>query len=105
MILDQVPKFISPLVKEWAPHALTISFKLETDPDLLISKSLNALERYHHQIVIGNLLETRKTVVWMISAKNKMEIRLNKDASEIESQIVDELVKYHNEFIISKSSS
>ena len=86
-------------MKEWAPCALTISFKLETDPALLISKSLNALDRYHHQIVVGNILETRKSVVWLITKSSNHEIRLDNSVTEIEALIVDELVKHHDMFI------
>ncbi|CAI9735178.1 Hypothetical predicted protein [Octopus vulgaris] len=58
--LQLVPKLLEPLVKDWAPDAFIISFKLETNRSLLISKSKAALEKYQHQLVIANLLETRK---------------------------------------------
>jgi phosphopantothenate-cysteine ligase len=103
LVLDQVPKIIKPLVKEWAPLAFTVSFKLETDSSLLLSKSKTALERYGHQIVVGNLLTTRKHVVWFITKDHEHEIRLNQEEMkaqvEIETHIVKELVKMHQEWI------
>ena len=33
--LENVPKIIKPLVQEWALEAYVISFKLETDQDLI----------------------------------------------------------------------
>ncbi|KKZ60442.1 hypothetical protein EMCG_00728 [[Emmonsia] crescens] len=59
--LDPVPKFLHSLVDGWAPQgSMIVSFKLETDPSLLISKAEQALQRYSHHLVIGNLLSTRK---------------------------------------------
>ena len=69
--LDPVPKFLSKLVSSWAPRgSLIVSFKLETDPDILVSKSEQALERYGHDLVIGNLLTTRKWEVVFVSKED-----------------------------------
>lgn len=66
--LDPVPKFLNTLVVAWAPKgSMIVSFKLETDPDLLVAKAEQALERYHHDLVIGNLLTTRKWEVVFIT--------------------------------------
>lgn len=66
--LDPVPKFLNTLVESWAPKgSMIVSFKLETDPDLLVSKAEQALERYRHNLVIGNLLTTRKWEVVFIT--------------------------------------
>ncbi|KAJ3326309.1 hypothetical protein HDV06_000185 [Boothiomyces sp. JEL0866] len=107
LVLDQVPKIIKPLVKEWAQSAFTVSFKLETDPNLLISKSKGALEKYGHQIVIGNMLHTRKQVVWFIGKEFDKEIRLTedeiKDDVEIEKHIIADLVTLHDRWISTKA--
>ncbi|WWC93818.1 hypothetical protein V866_000654 [Kwoniella sp. B9012] len=58
--MDQVPKVLKPLVQEWTPEGYIVSFKLETEPQLLIPKSRAALSRYGHQLVIGNELHRRK---------------------------------------------
>ncbi|RJE17332.1 Phosphopantothenate-cysteine ligase [Aspergillus sclerotialis] len=66
--LDPVPKFLSNLVHTWAPKgSMIVSFKLETNPDLLVTKAEQALERYQHDLVIGNLLTTRKWEVVFIT--------------------------------------
>ncbi|KIX06166.1 uncharacterized protein Z518_04140 [Rhinocladiella mackenziei CBS 650.93] len=66
--LDPVPKFLSTLVQSWAPRgSMIVSFKLETNPSLLVTKAEQALNRYHHDLVIGNLLTTRKWEVVFIS--------------------------------------
>lgn len=65
--LDPVPKFLKSLVDGWAPEGMIVSFKLETDPSLLVSKAQNALERYSHHLVVGNLLSTRKFEVVFVA--------------------------------------
>lgn len=66
--LDPVPKFLHRLVDGWAPHdSMVVSFKLETDPDLLLAKSEQALQRYSHHLVVGNLLSSRKWEVVFVS--------------------------------------
>lgn len=66
--LEPVPKFLKSLVDGWAPNAMIVSFKLETDPSILVRKAAYALNRYHHHLVIGNLLSTRKWEVVFVSA-------------------------------------
>lgn len=58
--MDQVPKVLRPMVQQWAPEGYIVSFKLETDEKLLIPKARAALERYGHQVVVGNDLHRRK---------------------------------------------
>ncbi|KDR80253.1 hypothetical protein GALMADRAFT_242588 [Galerina marginata CBS 339.88] len=67
--MDQVPKILKPLVDEWTPGGYIVSFKLETDPDLLLPKARQAIERYGHQVVIGNDLHRRKFEVVFVSKK------------------------------------
>ena len=69
--LDPVPKFLKRLVDAWAPKGMIVSFKLETDPSLLISKAQTALHRYSHHLVIGNLLSTRKWEVVLITPSDQ----------------------------------
>jgi phosphopantothenate-cysteine ligase len=66
--LEPVPKFLKQLVDGWAPAAMIVSFKLETDPALLEKKAEYALHKYAHHLVIGNLLLTRKWEVVFVSA-------------------------------------
>lgn len=48
--LDLVPKVLQPLVNSWVPKAYVVSFKLETDENLLIKKARIALDRYKHKV-------------------------------------------------------
>ncbi|KAK3839681.1 MAG: DNA/pantothenate metabolism flavoprotein [Linnemannia gamsii] len=102
--MDQVPKILKPLVNDWTPKAFIVSFKLETDEALLPIKSRQALKRYGHQIVIGNILTTRKRVVKMITPEDETEIRLTAEEDEvqhieIESRIIPELILRHTAWI------
>lgn len=65
--LDPVPKFLKQLVDGWAPQGMIASYKLETDPSLLVHKARHSLGRYQHHLVIGNLLPTRKWEVVFVS--------------------------------------
>ena len=92
--LDPVPKFLSKLVTNWAPAgSLIVSFKLETDPSILVSKAEQALERYGHDLVVGNLLTTRKwEVVFVMKGERERWIRVprmkrSKSFSGVESQV------------------
>ncbi|KDQ58562.1 hypothetical protein JAAARDRAFT_193114 [Jaapia argillacea MUCL 33604] len=65
--MDQVPKILKSIVDEWSREGFIVSFKLETDPALLLPKCRQALERYGHQVVIGNDLHRRKFEVVFVS--------------------------------------
>ncbi len=98
--------------------------KLETDPLLLIPKAHAALERYGHQVVIGNDLHRRKFEVVFVSrnaqpdgiastgkphevtstfVEHWLRIDLARDPSkEIEEDIISELVRRHEEWVKKK---
>ena len=92
--------------------------QLETDQALLIPKARQALERYGHQVVIGNDLHHRKHRVVLVSPKptpsdGKLllngleyeEVWIEIDSSpsaphkEIEEEIVRDLVARHDAWI------
>ncbi|KAJ7735792.1 DNA/pantothenate metabolism flavoprotein [Mycena metata] len=84
--MDQVPKVLKPMVEEWTRDGFIVSFKLETDDQLLIPKARAALERYGHQVVIGNDLHTRKMQVVFVERKRKPLPPLPPGAEEPESE-------------------
>ncbi|XP_012232057.1 phosphopantothenate--cysteine ligase [Linepithema humile] len=107
--LQLVPKILAPLVSLWVPKAFVISFKLETDESLLISKARTALNKYQHNLVIGNMLQTRKQQVVMVSKETDYTLSLTNeelnDGEEIEQLIVSDLVEKHIKFIRFEDSS
>lgn len=50
--LQLVPKMLAPLVSLWVPDAFVVSFKLETDENLLIVKSRDSLNKYKHNVSV-----------------------------------------------------
>ena len=58
--LQTVPKCLPLLTQEWAPQAFHVSFKLETDKDILIKKAQAAIAKNGVHCVVANMLETRK---------------------------------------------
>jgi phosphopantothenate---cysteine ligase (ATP) len=112
--LKPVPKVLGLLRHSWAPNAFVVSFKLETDIDLLRQKSIRAVEKYGCHMVIGNLLQSRHEKVWVLtpddfrdkSPKAAEDWQLKEIAKEhvskpdsLESKIVDVVVQSHFEFI------
>jgi len=67
--LDNVPKKLGDLVSIWAPHSFVVSFKLETDTALVISKARRAIESYGVHLVVANLLQTRRNIVYLVSPR------------------------------------
>ncbi|KAE9551020.1 hypothetical protein FO519_005754 [Halicephalobus sp. NKZ332] len=104
--LTMTPKVLKRIVKDVVPEAFIVSFKLETDPNLLVSKSRKALSEYGHQVVIANMLKTRKQKVTFIRP-NREPLELDLESPEYSSQknieiedlIVGKLEEMHDEFI------
>ncbi|XP_043465472.1 phosphopantothenate--cysteine ligase [Leptopilina heterotoma] len=107
--LQLVPKILKPLVSLWVPDAFVISFKLETDENLLISKARDALNNYQHKFVVANMLQTRKERVVIVSKDDNYEITMTKSeisqGMEIEKKIIADLVEKHDKFILDAKMS
>ncbi|XP_055381045.1 phosphopantothenate--cysteine ligase [Condylostylus longicornis] len=101
--LQLVPKMLAPLASLWVPHAFVVSFKLETDENLLIAKSRESLTKYKHKLVIANILQTRKNRVVFVTPTTSYEVHLTREQAlsglEIEEPIVADVVRKHEEFI------
>lgn len=101
--MDQVPKVLKPMVQQWVPEGFIVSFKLETDVNLLIPKASAALERYGHQVVVANDLHSRKEKVCFVSSnspRTEAKWLILKDRErEIEQDIVEELTRRHDRWI------
>jgi len=79
--LQAVPKCLPLLRQEWAPHAFIVSFKLETDPDMLLKKAQGAVARYGVHLVVANLLHTRYREVQLVAGA---EAPMEEGAGDIE---------------------
>lgn len=101
--LHLVPKMLKPLVCLWNPEAFVVSFKLETDENILLSKARRALDTYSHKLVIGNELHSRKNKVVLVTKEDHEVISLTPEQQahgvEIEQIIVRELSQRHSNHI------
>jgi hypothetical protein len=117
--LSPVPKVIGLIRSSWAPDAFVCSFKLETDKEILRKKAEVAVEKYGCHMVIGNILETRHSKVWILCPSNlqaymddstlqekvqqwpMQEISKSKSSDEdaLEAMIMDHVVQAHFEYI------
>ncbi|XP_048207001.1 phosphopantothenate--cysteine ligase isoform X3 [Perognathus longimembris pacificus] len=105
--MKMVPKMLSPLVKDWAPKAFIISFKLETDPSIVINRARNALEVYQHQVVVANILESIHSSVVIVTKDSETKLLLTEEevakGIAIEEKIIDNLQSRHTAFICDRN--
>eukprot|EP00761_Pharyngomonas_kirbyi_P014468 gb/GECH01014498.1/.p1 GENE.gb/GECH01014498.1/~~gb/GECH01014498.1/.p1 ORF type:complete len:308 (+),score=77.96 gb/GECH01014498.1/:1-924(+) len=99
--LHSVPKVLGAIKSEWNPYALLISFKLETDEDLLISKAQSSVEKYGVDIVVANMLQNYKyRVTLLLKSKETIPLFTEKPKEyPIEDLIVDQLDQFHTQKI------
>ncbi|KPP71115.1 hypothetical protein Z043_110006 [Scleropages formosus] len=101
--MKMVPKMLRPLVKDWAPKAFVISFKLETNPSILLERARQALATYRHHAVIANVLDTRRGYVVVVTQDDQVELALTEEEMrqevEIEERIVQNLFAAHTHFM------
>lgn len=64
--LRPVPKTLHALKGSWAPSCCVVSFKLETDPPLLLRKAGGAIQAYGVDAVVANILERRYSEVALV---------------------------------------
>ncbi|XP_016188911.2 phosphopantothenate--cysteine ligase 1 [Arachis ipaensis] len=99
--LVQVPKMLSVLRKDWAPVAFCISFKLETDSNILIKKARGALEKYNMHAVVANELSTRKEQVVVVTIDDKITVQRDKSKADddVENPLIKLLSQRHSAYI------
>lgn len=96
LCLKPVPKLIKSIKKTICPDAFIVSFKLETDEDLVIKKAQEALKKYQHDLVISNCLATRKTKLILLDG-NGQEVIL-KQGDYIEEEMTGRVIHKYNNF-------
>ncbi|KAK7282774.1 hypothetical protein RIF29_11814 [Crotalaria pallida] len=99
--LVQVPKMLSLLRKDWAPLAFCVSFKLETDSNILLNKAGTALEKYKMHAVVANELTTRKEQVVVVTSAEKIIVQRDKSISgnDVENPLINLLSERHAAYI------
>jgi len=77
--LMPVPKLLGSF-SIWAPKAFLVSFKLETDERQVLHKAEGAMTKYGVSLVVANLLNTRRDIVYLVSKDDDV----NEDGSDPE---------------------
>uniref|UniRef100_A0AC35TRX8 DFP domain-containing protein n=1 Tax=Rhabditophanes sp. KR3021 TaxID=114890 RepID=A0AC35TRX8_9BILA len=91
--------------------AFMATFKLETNESLLIEKGKRAFENYKHNVVIGNILDKRKTEIVIMTNHSSTLDEINQDwirlteeeinnNVEIEEKLVEKLINIHKDSIL-----
>eukprot|EP01121_Diplochlamys_sp_Union-15-3_P019284 TRINITY_DN723_c0_g1_i1.p1 TRINITY_DN723_c0_g1~~TRINITY_DN723_c0_g1_i1.p1 ORF type:complete len:303 (-),score=39.42 TRINITY_DN723_c0_g1_i1:12-920(-) len=91
-----VPKMVRPLRDKWCPQAYIVTFKLETDVKILEAKCKGALEKYEHQLVVGNLLQNYHDEVNLFQRNESAEkLRREKNEIDLERALVSKICSLH----------
>ncbi|CAM6008466.1 unnamed protein product [Sphagnum balticum] len=99
MELAQVPKMLTLLRQLWAPLAFCVSFKLETDTEILIKKAQQALKRYRMHAVVANELQTRKQKVIVVTDRGETIVERDESHTDVEILLVDFLINQQTSYI------
>ena len=92
--LKPVPKLIRYLKTTVCPDVFIVSFKLETDENLLIKKAQESLKSCGHDLVISNSLSRRKDQVIFVEKSMKTEeVCRADDGNWIEEAIVRKVIE------------
>lgn len=124
--LENVPKMLYQLSNSWAPSSLLISFKLETDANILYEKAVSSIRKYNVHLVVGNLLHSRANQVSFVysntmkhfltqnmsvysSPKDGLEYPIEivnkQNNQEIEHDIIERIGRIHNLFCCSMDNN
>ncbi|XP_068637642.1 phosphopantothenate--cysteine ligase 2-like isoform X2 [Aristolochia californica] len=95
MRLAPVPKMLSVLRRVWAPNAFCISFKLETDSEILLKKAEAALRKNKMHAVVANELSTRKKEVTVVTGDGVIRVQKGNEFEDVEKPLIDLLVQRH----------
>lgn len=119
--LKAVPKVLGSLTSDWCPNAFVVSFKLETDTEILFEKAHRALELYSVHVVVANILQvfffflffsissmisffsqTRREMVHLVRRLSTGyavdTLRRDGEDHSLESQIVEKIVCLHTSY-------
>ena len=61
----------------------------------MIQKARDSLIKYQHQLVIGNMLSTRKTEVVLVTERSEVWIRTEGRDIDIEKLLIPECIELH----------
>ena len=68
--LQKSPKMLKK-IRKIGSELIQVSFKLETDLSILEKKVFKALDEYHSNLVVGNLLQTRNREIYLYDSNSR----------------------------------
>ena len=92
--MKPVPKMMYHVKNTWNPETFLISFKLETDESLLQNKSRAAIEKYGCDMVVANILATRRDTV-TIFHKSGLKYDLKSPPEQKQLDFISSLIVNH----------
>lgn len=105
LTLQQVPKMLGVLRRHWAPQSFVVSFKLETDWDVLRKKAKQAISKYAMHLVIANELHSRFNEILLITDTDERSITRSKPEADIEEALIEAVARMHYQYIASQEVS
>lgn len=99
LTLQQVPKMLGVLRRQWAPQSFVISFKLETDWELLRRKARQAISKYAMHLVVANELHSRFDEVLLITETDERSVTRPQDEADIEAGLMEAVARLHYQYI------
>lgn len=101
--LESVPKVLGCLSNALDTNKTVVSFKLETDNEMLEKKVIQSFEKYNMDYVIGNLLESiRRQVIIYKNDKEYSQKRIERKSDDcveyLEMQIVQFIMNINDSY-------
>lgn len=97
--LAQTPKCLGDLRTSWAPFAFIVSFKLETDDNILLQKAQRAIDLYKVDMVLANELTSRYRMVKLVTATDVRVLELVEGHNDLDDLFMSEIIKSHSDHI------
>lgn len=93
--MQPVPKKLASIKRDWNPNTFCVSFKLETDENILTKKVQEAMVKYGVDMVVANILATRRTEVFIFNRQSeKTSLRVDV-AKTTQVDAISELIVKH----------
>eukprot|EP00300_Choanocystis_sp_HF-7_P001228 c10991_g1_i2.p1 GENE.c10991_g1_i2~~c10991_g1_i2.p1 ORF type:complete len:136 (-),score=38.91 c10991_g1_i2:23-430(-) len=88
--LQNVPKILGLIKQEWAPNAMLVSFKLETNSNILLAKAAGAIHKYQVDLVVANRLADYSQTAVFVWRNGGSEIVVPHVAGDEEEEVAVE---------------
>jgi len=95
--LANCPKLLGLLREIVCPSAYFVSFKLETDENILLTKARKAITNYNMHLVVANELKTRNERVILVTALDTETIT-KVGETEVEGPLIQAVARAHAQF-------